>query len=119
MVTSSRPLKRIEPPTMRPLRPRSRITPRATVDLPQPDSPTRPSAWPGSTVAEKFITAGISPARVKKEIDRSSMTRRGSAMGAGPRLAAAADRHRSILHRLLAQRVGEQVEAEHQAHDRE
>ena len=42
------------------------MTPSATVDLPQPDSPTRPSAWPGSTVAEKFITAGISPARVKK-----------------------------------------------------
>ena len=57
------------------------MTPSATVDLPQPDSPTRPRAWPGSTVAEKFITAGISPVRVKKEIERSSITRRGSGIG--------------------------------------
>ena len=51
------------------------MTPRATVDLPQPDSPTRPSAWPGMTVAEKSITAGISPARVKKLIERSSISK--------------------------------------------
>ena len=32
----------------------------ATVDLPQPDSPTSPIAWPGMTRQEKSMTAGIS-----------------------------------------------------------
>jgi hypothetical protein len=50
----------IVPPTIRPLTPRSCITPSATVDLPQPDSPTRPTASPGMDVQEKSITAGIS-----------------------------------------------------------
>ena len=34
----------------------------ATVDLPQPDSPTSPTLSPRSTVSEKSMTAGISPA---------------------------------------------------------
>jgi hypothetical protein len=53
------------------------MTPSATVDLPQPDSPTRPMASPGITVQEKSITAGISRRRVKKEIDRFSISRIG------------------------------------------
>ncbi len=75
-------MKRIAPSVIRPLRPRSRITASATVDLPQPLSPTRPSASPGATEAEKFITAGISPARVKKEIERFSIARSGVAAAA-------------------------------------
>ena len=65
------------PPTIRPWLPMSRMMPSATVDLPQPDSPTRPIASPGITLQEKSITAGISPARVKKEIDRFSISRIG------------------------------------------
>ena len=38
---------------------------RATVDLPQPDSPTTPTASPGMTLRLKSTTAGISPWRVK------------------------------------------------------
>ena len=53
------------------------MTPSATVDLPQPDSPTRPIASPGMTVQEKSITAGISRSRVKKEIERFSISRMG------------------------------------------
>ena len=37
----------------------------ATVDLPQPDSPTTPTASPGMTLRLKSTTAGISPWRVK------------------------------------------------------
>ena len=37
------------------------MMPSATVDLPQPDSPTMPIASPGMTVQEKSMTAGISP----------------------------------------------------------
>ena len=55
------------------------MMPSDTVDLPQPDSPTMPIASPGITVQEKSITAGISPRRVKKEIDRFSISRIGSA----------------------------------------
>ena len=54
---------------------RSRITASATVDLPQPDSPTSPIASPGMTLQEKSITAGISPARVKNEMPRRSISR--------------------------------------------
>ena len=53
------------------------MTPSATVDLPQPDSPTRPTASPGRTLTEKSITAGISRSRVKKEIERLSISRIG------------------------------------------
>ena len=65
MAVMSRPLNLIEPDMIRPLPPRYCITAMATVDLPQPDSPTRPTASPGCTVKEKSMTAGISPARVK------------------------------------------------------
>jgi hypothetical protein len=37
----------------------------ATVDLPQPDSPTSPMLPPWFRVMLKSMTAGISPARVK------------------------------------------------------
>ena len=79
MAPRSRPLKRMVPPVMRPFAPRSRITPSATVDLPQPDSPTSPIASPGITVQEKSITAGISRRRVKKEIERFWISRMGVA----------------------------------------
>ena len=53
------------------------MMPSDTVDLPQPDSPTMPIASPGSTEQEKSMTAGISPRRVKNEIDRFSISRIG------------------------------------------
>ena len=62
---------------MRPFLPRSCITPSATVDLPQPDSPTSPIDSPAITVQEKSITAGISRRRVKKLIERWSISRIG------------------------------------------
>jgi hypothetical protein len=64
MVRMSRPMKRISPPVMPPLRPMCCMMASATVDLPQPDSPTMPTASPGMTVRLKSTTAGISPARV-------------------------------------------------------
>ena len=62
---SSTPLKRMLPLLMAPLRPMCCMMAIATVDLPQPDSPTSPTLSPFSTVREKSITAGISPARVQ------------------------------------------------------
>ena len=50
-------------PTTRPALPRWRMTASATVDLPQPDSPTRPCASPRITTRLKSTTAGTSPAR--------------------------------------------------------
>ena len=58
-------MKRISPDTMRPLPPRYCMMASATVDLPQPDSPTMPTASPDITMRSKSTTAGISPARVK------------------------------------------------------
>src|SRR5271157_2077309 len=109
-VAMSRPAKRIEPPVILPTPGRSRITASATVDLPQPDSPTSPIASPGMTLQEKSITAGISPARVKNEMPRRSMSRIGSAIS----LISS-----SIAQRLFADRVGEQVETQHEGHHRQ
>ena len=49
------------------------MTPSATVDLPHPDSPTRPNASPGWIVQLKSMTAGISRIRVKNEIESPSI----------------------------------------------
>ena len=61
----SRPLNLISPDMTRPFLPMYCMIASATVDLPQPDSPTMPTASPGITVRLKSTTAGISPARVK------------------------------------------------------
>ncbi len=60
----SRPLNLMLPLLMPPLDPMNCMMAIATVDLPQPDSPTIPMVSPGLTVNEKSTTAGISPARV-------------------------------------------------------
>ena len=70
MVRMSRPSNRISPPTTEPLRPRNCMIASATVDLPQPDSPTMPCASPGMSSRLKSTTAGISPPRVKNETER-------------------------------------------------
>ena len=62
---SSTPLNRMLPLLMVPLPPMYCMMAIATVDLPQPDSPTSPMLSPFCTVSEKSITAGISPARVQ------------------------------------------------------
>ena len=49
------------------------------MDLPHPDSPTMPCASPGMSVRLKPTTAGISPLRVKNEIERSRHSRTGAA----------------------------------------
>src|ERR1044072_5985226 len=82
------------------------MTASATVDLPQPDWPTRPTRSSGMMVQAKSITAGISPARVKKEMLRSSRSKIGVVMG-------------SIFQGLLAQPVSQQVETENQRHQRQ
>src|SRR5689334_4995019 len=96
----SLPSNRIRPPVNRPTPPRYFITAKATVDLPQPDSPTRPNASPCSSLNETPGTTLISPARVKYEIRAFSSSRTG---GIG-----------SIPHADFAQAVGQQVEAHHQ-----
>ena len=50
-VAMSRPSKRIAPLVIRPTPGRSRMMASATVDLPQPDSPTSPIASPGHDLA--------------------------------------------------------------------
>src|SRR4051794_23869634 len=137
----SLPWNFIRPPTIFPMLDRSRMMPSDTVDLPQPDSPTMPIASPGMTVQEKSMTAGISPLRVKKEIDRFSISMIGASVGPfvglpGFRTASFMGRSNpcssgmpgrarhgsfptSILHRLFAQRVGQEIEAEHERHQRD
>ncbi len=108
---------------------RSRMMPSDTVDLPQPDSPTMPMRLAGHDGAGKSITAGISPP-LGEEGDRQVLDARGwgsafsdvrgfdaasfidlyRAAGFG-----ASGSTRSILQRLFAQRVGQQVEAQHEA----
>ena len=86
------------------------MMPSDTVDLPQPDSPTMPMASPGMTVQEKSMTAGISPLRVKKEIDRFSISMIGSRdfelphSWVAPILFHRRVEPRSVFHRLFAQR---------------
>src|SRR4051812_10235010 len=115
----SLPLNLMRPPTILPTLERSRITPSDTVDLPQPDSPTMPIACPGITVQEKSITAGISPRLVKNEIDRFSISRIGSAGFLTASFIGSSRAGCSISQRFLAQRIGQQVEAEHQRHQRQ
>ena len=73
----SLPLNFIDPLTIRPFTPKSCIIPNATVDFPQPDSPTSPIASPGCILQLKSITAGISRRRVKKEIESPSISKIG------------------------------------------
>ncbi len=87
------------------------MTPSATVDLPQPDSPTSPMASPGMTVQEKSITAGISPFRVKNEMFRFSISqnRASGRMRSWPQSFNDSSRSASA----------KQIEAEHQRHQRD
>src|SRR6267143_3178155 len=75
---------------------------RATVDLPQPDSPTSPSASPAFSWKLSPGTTGTSPARVVYA------TRRSWTSSSGP----------SVTEAQLPQSDGEQVEADDQRRDR-
>src|SRR6476660_7729323 len=111
MSPMSRPWNLMRPPTIFPTLERSRMMPSETVDFPQPDSPTMPIASPGMTVQEKSMTAGISPFRVKKEMERFSISTIGwTAFMASPP---------SVFQGLFAQRVREQVQAQHERHQRD
>src|SRR5919199_3906165 len=78
------------------------MTASATVDLPQPDSPTRPIASLGITLKERRGMTFASPARMKYEIRTSWNSRIGV----------------SVTQRDLAQAHGEQVEADDERGDR-
>src|SRR5262245_9917597 len=117
---SSTPLKRTLPLLIAPFLPMCCMMAIATVDLPQPDSPTSPTLSPRSTVREKSMTAGISPARVEYETFRSLISRTGACssnrMGMVARSFSPSP---SIPERDLAQPVGQQVEAQNQGGDRD
>src|SRR3954471_23134226 len=73
-VIRSLPLKRISP-LMRVLRARVRpMTVRLETDLPEPDSPTMPSAWPSSISYETPSTACTTPSSVSNETVRSRIS---------------------------------------------
>ena len=81
MPTSSRPCQRIEPPdtdTPSGSRPSSD---RAVIVFPQPDSPTRPSTWPGRRENETPVTS-CGPSSTATDRSRTSRTAVGSAGGA-------------------------------------
>src|SRR5687767_1995125 len=63
-VVSSSPLNFIDPPAICPGGYTSRITDNAVIDLPQPDSPTRPTSSPSPTPKLTSFTAFTRPARV-------------------------------------------------------
>src|SRR5262249_22703836 len=75
-VSKSRPSKRISPPTMRPGDATSLIIESAVTDLPQPDSPTRLSVSPCSSVNETSSTERASPRLVEKNVFRLRTSRR-------------------------------------------
>lgn len=62
----SSPSKTARPPTVTPLLGSRPIRAREVTDLPQPDSPTRPTTWPWSTVKETPSTAVEGCARVRR-----------------------------------------------------
>src|SRR4029453_16814494 len=80
---------------------------RATVDFPQPDSPTSPSASPRPSVKESPGTTLSSPARRTYEIRTSWNSRSGPERGA-----------ESVTQPALAEPDGEQVEPDYQRGDR-
>src|ERR1700722_990750 len=64
-VERSTPSSSTLPEAMLPLPGRSRMIARPDVVLPQPDSPTRPTHWPGSMSIEKLSTAVTNDLRVE------------------------------------------------------
>src|SRR3990170_1657398 len=76
-LSRSLPRNRTEPPTMRPGCSMSRITDRAVMLLPQPDSPTTPTVLPSPISYETPSTALTVPSWVKKWVRRSWISRRG------------------------------------------
>src|SRR5262249_46639523 len=100
-LATSRPSTTMPPLTRRPDPPRQRTTARATVDLPQPDSPTSPSASPGAISKLRSGTTLTSPARVQYEIRACSTTRTGV----------------SVTEPDLPETDSEEVEADHQRRD--
>src|ERR671913_2065640 len=79
------------------------------VDLPQPDSPTRPKLSPGMMSSEKSGKATTEPEEDRYSTLRSRMESSGFVTAS----------RSSIRERQLAQAVGEQVEAEHERDDGE
>ena len=75
-------MKRISP-VMRAVSGRSPMTAIEVIDLPQPDSPTRPMVSPGRTEKETLSTMLTSPCWAGKAIDRFLTSRTGSASGVG------------------------------------
>src|SRR5512132_1340644 len=80
---------------------------RATVDFPQPDSPTSPSASPRPSVKESRGTTLSSPARRTYEIRTSWNSRSGPERGAA-----------SVTQADLAESDGKHVEGDDQRGDR-
>jgi hypothetical protein len=114
----SLPLNLIRPPTIFPMLDRSRMMPSDTVDLPQPDSPTMPIASPGMTLQEKSITAGISPLGEEGDRQVLDLDDRFGVMFVALTASFIAGLP-SVFQRLFAQRVRQQVEAEHEGHQRD
>ena len=73
----SPPFSSILPPVIRAFSGSSRMSDSAIDDLPQPDSPTSPSACPLPTVKLTPSTACTGPACVSYRIDRPSTERTG------------------------------------------
>ena len=71
----SSPLYFTEPPVMLPLSARICIIEYAVTDLPDPDSPTIPSVFPGSRLKLTPFTADTSPLSVLKVVCRSDTSR--------------------------------------------
>src|SRR5437899_6259657 len=75
--------------------------PRATVDLPHPDSPTRPMASPGAIAKVRPGMTLTSPARLKYEMRAFSSARIGA----------------SVTEPDLTEADGQEVEADHERRD--
>src|SRR5689334_5597327 len=79
----------MEPPTTRPGGSTRPMIENPVTDLPEPDSPTRPSTSPRRTLKETSSTARTTPARVKKWVRRLRTSSVGAAATVGATVAVA------------------------------
>src|SRR6185295_4454786 len=109
MPSKSKPLKRIVPPSMRALGDRMPSAARASVVLPQPDSPTNPMIWPRPTLRLTASSTRAGPSSVRKLILSSETSSNGSTVMRAPEARV----------EYVTQTVAQKIETHHHGKDGE
>src|SRR5689334_20931563 len=109
MPSKSRPLKLIVPPSTRALGDRIPSTARASVVLPQPDSPTSPMIWPRPTLRLTASSTRAGPSSVPKLMLSSETSSNASTVMGAPEA--------RVEH--VTQAVAQKIETHHHGKDGE